>query len=341
VKSLKFKAFPQHYTVMLLTRGLGRKLAVTRGLAPRGTDTAASSPVALTIGNFDGVHNGHQAMLARLTAAARARGLTATVLTFEPHPREFFAPQSAPTRLTNVREKLELLAAHGVDRVHVQRFSAAFAALSPETFVACMLVGTLGARWVLVGDDFRFGTKRAGDFAFLADAARRHGFDLEAMPTVSDGGVRVSSSAVREALARGELARAHALLGRAYSISGRVVHGNKLGRALGFATANVQLKHNRPPLWGIFAVRVHGIGAGPRPGVASLGIRPTVHATGKPVLAVHLLDFTGDLYGAHLRVEFLAKLRDEEKYADLDTLKAQIARDCAAARDALRALENA
>jgi len=336
---------------MLLTRGLGRKLAVTRGLAPRGTDAAASSPVALspaalgpvalTIGNFDGVHNGHQAMLARLVAAARTRGVPATVLTFEPHPREFFAPQSAPTRLTNVREKLELLAAHGVDRVHVQRFSAAFAALAPEAFVERVLVGTLAARWVLVGDDFRFGAKRAGDFAFLADAARRHGFDLEAMPTVSDGGVRVSSSAVREALARGELARAHALLGRAYSISGRVVHGEKLGRALGFATANVQLKHNRPPLGGIFAVRVHGIGASPRPGVASLGVRPTVHAAGKPVLEVHLFDFTGDLYGAHLRVEFLAKLRDEEKYADLDTLKAQIARDCVAARDVLRAIENA
>ncbi len=336
---------------MLLTRGLGRKLAVTRGLAPRGRDAAAPrpvalstvalSPVALTIGNFDGVHNGHQAMLARLVAAARARGLTATVLTFEPHPREFFAPQSAPTRLTSLREKLELLAAHGVDRVHVQRFSAAFAALSPEAFVERMLVGALGARWVLVGDDFRFGAKRAGDFAFLADAARRHGFDLEAMPTVSDGGVRVSSSAVREALARGELARAHALLGRAYSISGRVVHGDKLGRALGFATANVQLKHNRPPLGGIFAVRVHGIDAAPREGVASLGVRPTVHAAGKSVLEVHLFDFTDDLYGAHLRVEFLAKLRDEKKYADLDTLKAQIARDCAAARDVLKAIENA
>jgi riboflavin kinase/FMN adenylyltransferase len=326
---------------MLLTRGLERKLAVTRGLAPRGTDTVALGPVALTIGNFDGVHNGHQAMLARLAAAARARGLSATVLTFEPHPREFFAPQSAPTRLTNLREKLELLAAHGVDRVHVQRFSAAFAALSPEAFVERMLVGALGARWVLVGDDFRFGAKRAGDFAFLADAARRHGFDLEAMPTVSDAGVRVSSSAVREALARGDLSRARTLLGRAYSISGRVVHGDKLGRALGFATANVQLKHNRPPLGGIFAVRVHGIDANPRPGVASLGVRPTVHAGGKPVLEVHLFDFTDDLYGAHLRVEFLAKLRDEEKYADLDTLKAQITRDCAAARDVLKALERA
>ena len=325
---------------MLLTRGLGRKLVVTRGLAPRGRGAVALGPTALTIGNFDGVHNGHQAMLARLTAVARARSLAATVLTFEPHPREFFAPQSAPTRLTNLREKLELLAAHGVDRVHVQRFSAAFAALSPEAFVERAVAVALGARWVLVGDDFRFGAKRAGDFAFLADAARRHGFELEAMPTVSNGGVRVSSSAVRDALARGELARAHALLGRAYGISGRVVHGEKLGRALGFATANVQLKHNRPPLGGIFAVRVHGIGAGPRQGVASLGVRPTVKAGGKPVLEVHLFDFADDLYGAHLRVEFLAKLRDEEKYPDLDTLKAQIARDCAQARDVLKALEN-
>jgi riboflavin kinase/FMN adenylyltransferase len=331
---------------MLLSRGLGRKLVVTRGLAPRGDgarslEAVALGPVALTIGNFDGVHRGHQAMLARLAAAAGTRGLPATVLTFEPHPREFFAPQSAPTRLTSLREKLELLAAHGVERVHVQRFSAAFAGLPPEAFVERALVAGLRARWVLVGDDFRFGAKRAGDFAFLADAARRHGFDLEAMPTVSDGGVRVSSSAVRDALARGDLARAHELLGRPYSISGRVVHGEKLGRALGFATANVQLKHNRPPLGGIFAVRVHGIGAAPLQGVASLGVRPTVHAVGKPVLEVHLFDFTADLYGAHLRVEFLAKLRDEARYPDLDALKAQIARDCAQARDVLRALENA
>ncbi len=320
---------------MLLSRGLGRKLVVTRGLAPGG---AALGPVAVTVGNFDGVHKGHQAMLARLAATARARGLTATVLTFEPHPREFFAPQSAPTRLTNLREKLELLAAHGVERVHIQRFSAAFAAHSPEAFVARSLAGALRARWVLVGDDFRFGAKRAGDFAFLADAAARHGFELDAMPTVALEGLRVSSSAVREALARGALDRARALLGRPYSISGRVVHGEKLGRSLGFATANVQLKHNRPPLWGIFAVRAHGIGPAPRDGVASLGVRPTVHAAGRPVLEVHLFDFEGDLYGAHLRVEFLAKLRDEARYSDLEALKAQIARDCAQARDALKAL---
>jgi riboflavin kinase/FMN adenylyltransferase len=317
------------------TRAAAPKLLVTRGLTPQGL-----RPAAVTIGNFDGVHRGHQAMLARVIAVARERGLAASVLTFEPHPRELFAPAAAPTRLTSLREKLELLAAHGVDHVHVQRFSRAFAALPPESFVERTLAGVLAARWVLVGEDFRYGARRAGDFASLAAAAGRRGFELEAMPTVTSNGTRVSSSAVRDALARGDLQGAAALLGRPYSISGRVVHGQKLGRALGYATANVQLKHNRPPLGGIFAVRVHGTGAGagpvahdrPRDGVASLGVRPTVHADGRPVLEVHLFDFDGDLYGRHLRVEFLAKIRDEERYPDLDTLKAQIARDCDAAR---------
>ena len=312
---------------MLVTRAAAPKLLVTRGLAPLGL-----APAAVTIGNFDGVHRGHQAMLARVIAVARERRLAASVLTFEPHPRELFTPAAAPTRLTSLREKLELLAAHGVDHVHVQRFSRAFAALAPEAFVERVLVGQLAARWVLVGEDFRYGARRAGDFASLAAEAGRRGFELEAMPAVTNGGTRVSSSAVRDALARGELKRAAELLGRPYSISGRVVHGEKLGRALGYATANVQLKHNRPPLGGIFAVRVEGIGAAPRDGVASLGVRPTVHADGRPVLEVHLFDFDGDLYGAHLRVVFLAKIRDEARYADLDTLKAQIARDCDAAR---------
>jgi riboflavin kinase/FMN adenylyltransferase len=318
---------------MLVERAAAPKLLVTRGLAPQGL-----APAAVTIGNFDGVHLGHQAMLARLIAVARERGLRASVLTFEPHPRELFTPAAAPTRLTSLREKLELLGAHGVDHVHVQRFSRAFAALAPEAFVERSLAGVLAARWVLVGEDFRYGAKRAGDFRSLAAEAALRGFDLEAMPTITHGGTRVSSSAVREALARGDLRRAAALLGRPYSISGRVVHGQKLGRALGYATANVQLKHNRPPLGGIFAVRVAGAGPGAgvgaplRDGVASLGVRPTVHADGRPVLEVHLFDFADDLYGAHLRVEFLAKIRDEERYADLETLKAQIARDCDVAR---------
>ena len=298
---------------------------------------AASGPLALTIGNFDGVHRGHQVMLARLSAKARALGLRMGVLTFEPHPREVFTPQSAPTRLTSLREKFELLAAHGVEQVHVARFTTAFAALSPAQFIDKVLVRGLHTRALLVGDDFRFGARRAGDFALLRDAAAQHGFELEAMPTVEHAGERVSSSAVREALIRGDLARARELLGRPYSISGRVVHGEKLGRKLGFATANVRMRHNRPPLLGIYAVRTHGIADHALDGVASLGIRPTVSDSGRAVLEVHLFDFSGSLYGRHLRVEFLHKIRDEEKYSDLETLRLQIARDCDSAKDYLAA----
>jgi len=307
---------------------------VTHGFAPR-----INRPVALTIGNFDGVHKGHQALLARLAEAARRRSLLASVLTFEPHPREFFAPASAPTRLTSLREKLELLGAYGVDHVHVQRFSRAFAGLPPEDFVRRMLVEALRVRWLLVGDDFRFGAKRAGDTAMIERAGREHGFEVEAMSSVTLDGARISSSAVREALARGELAQARTLLGRPYSISGRVVHGDKLGRALGFATANVQLKHNRPPLAGIFAVRVHGVAEHPRHGVASLGVRPTVRTDGRPTLEVHLFEYSGDLYRRHLRVDFVHKIRDEATYPDLDALRAQIARDCDAARAVLATMD--
>jgi len=301
-------------------------------LLTHGASDAQLPPVALTVGNFDGIHRGHQAMLQRVLAAARARGLQSCVLTFEPHPREFFAAHAAPTRLTSLREKLELLAAHGVARVHVQRFDRVFASLAPESFVEQVLAKRLKARWLLIGEDFRFGAKRAGDLPLLKDLGRRHGYEVEIQPTVARAGVRVSSSAVRAALAAGDLAGAEELLGRPYSISGRVVHGRKLGRELGFATANVQLKHNRPPLAGIFAVRVDGVGTASRPAVASLGVRPTITASGRAVLEVHLFDFSADLYGAHMRVEFLHKIRDEERYSDLDALKAQIERDCEAAR---------
>ncbi len=307
-------------------------MQVTRGAAP------LAHPVALTIGNFDGVHLGHQAMLARVLKVAQERDLDSCVLTFEPHPQEFFAPESAPTRLTSLREKLELLADWGVGRVHVQRFSRQFAAIAPRTFIEGMLAGNLRARWVLVGEDFRFGARRAGDLALLKTLGPASGLEVEAMQTVAESGARVSSSAVRAALAAGDLARARVLLGRFYSISGRVVHGDKLGRTLGFATANVQVKHNRAPLAGIFAVRMFGAtarGATPAvalPGVASLGVRPTVTDSGRSVLEVHLFDFSGELYGRHVRVEFLHKIRDEEKYSSLDLLKAQIARDCDKAR---------
>jgi riboflavin kinase/FMN adenylyltransferase len=310
-------------------------------LITHGSSDAVLPAVALTVGNFDGIHRGHQTMLQRLLAGARRRGLMSCVLTFEPHPREFFASQAAPTRLTSLREKLELLAAHGVERVHVQRFSRSFAALAPEAFVEQVLAKRLKARWLLIGEDFRFGAKRAGDLALLKKLGALHGYEVETMPTVMHAGSRVSSSAVRAALAAGDLVAAETLLARTYSISGRVIHGRKLGRELGFATANVQLKHNRPPLTGIYAAKVHGVGAVARPAVASLGVRPTITASGRAVLEVHLFDFSGDLYAAHVRVEFLHKIRDEEKYPDLETLKAQIARDCEVAKSFLMDHRNA
>jgi len=310
-------------------------------LLTHGASAAQLPPVALTVGNFDGIHRGHQALLQRLLDGARTRRLQSCVLTFEPHPREFFAAQAAPTRLASLREKLELLAAHGVERTHVQRFDRAFASLAPESFVERVLAKRLRARWVLIGRDFRFGAKRAGDLGLLEDLGRRYGYEVEVLADVAQAGARVSSSAVRAALAAGNLGAAEALLGRPYSISGRVVHGRKLGRELGFATANVQLKHNRPPLSGIFAVRVHGVGTSSRPAVASLGVRPTITASGRAVLEVHLFDFSEDLYGAHMRVEFMHKIRDEEKYSDLGALKAQIERDCEAARTFLLDARNA
>ena len=293
----------------------------------RGVPAAAAAPAALTIGNFDGVHLGHQAMLAEMKRAAGRLGVPACVLTFEPHPREFFAPDKAPTRLTSLREKLELLAGCGVDRVHVCRFDYRFAQTTAEDFIDRIIARGLGARWVLVGDDFRFGARRAGSFVMLKQAAASLNFEVAALPSVMLDGERVSSTALRQALAAGELERAGRLLGRTYSISGRVVRGDGLGRKLGFPTANVQMKHNRPPLTGIFTVRLHGAGPEALPGVASLGVRPTVKQQGAPVLEVHALDFSGDLYRRHVRVEFLNKLRDEEKYADLATLTRQIALD--------------
>jgi riboflavin kinase/FMN adenylyltransferase len=317
-------------------------------LVTHGAALAGLPPVALTIGNFDGVHKGHQALLERTIAEARARALQSCVLTFEPHPREFFertrarssqpssaqspAASVAPTRLTSLREKLELLAASGVERVHIERFCAPFAALPPEGFVERVLVRTLRARWVLVGDDFCFGARRSGNVALLHSLGQKAGFEVEQMASVTHRQLRVSSGAVRQALTAGDLPQAQALLGRPYSISGRVVHGTKLGRELGYSTANIQMKHNRPPLTGIFVVRLTEGGVAPRPGVASLGVRPTVASGGAAVLEVHLFDFSGELYGRHVRVDFLHKLRDEEKYPNLEMLRAQIARDCEAAR---------
>ncbi|MFZ5512011.1 MAG: bifunctional riboflavin kinase/FAD synthetase [Pseudomonadota bacterium] len=287
----------------------------------------ATTSTVLTIGNFDGVHLGHQALLARLTDYAHRVALPAAVLTFEPHPREYFAPESAPARLTSLREKLMLLAGCGVDHAYVCRFNTRFAAQSAQEFVDEVLVRGLSVRHLIIGDDFRFGKGREGDFPMLRVAGAAHRFTLEAMETITVAGERVSSSAVRDALQEGDLAHAARLLGRDYSIAGRVEHGAKLGRQLGFATANVQLRRARPALTGVFAVHVDGIGAEPRPGVANLGYRPTVDGSRRARLEVHLFDFDGELYGAHLKVRFLHKIRDEMKFDGLDALKARIARD--------------
>jgi riboflavin kinase/FMN adenylyltransferase len=301
-------------------------------LVLRHLPTAPARPVALTIGNFDGVHLGHQAMIERVTRAARERALASCVMTFEPHPRELFAPDQAPTRLTSLREKLELFAELDLGAVLVCRFDYDFARIAAEEFVERILVRGLAVRWLLVGDDFRFGARRTGDFDLLARAGRDHGFEVARMETCAVDGVRVSSTAVREQLAAGDLDGAARLLGRPYSISGRVVRGDRLGVQLGFPTANVRLEHNRPPVMGIFVVEVQGLAPAPLPGVASLGVRPTVKAGGAPTLEVHLFDFDRDIYGRRVQVRFLHKLRDEEKYPDLATLTAAIGRDVESAK---------
>lgn len=296
----------------------------------RGLPARADGPIALTIGNFDGVHRGHQAMLLRLCEAADDLRLTPAVLTFDPHPREFFARAGAPPRLTRLAQKLEVFRAFGVARTYVARFDAGLAQLSPTSFIEEVLRRRLEVRWVLVGEDFRFGKGRAGDLAVLRTHART--FSVESMHTVTVDGERASSSAVRTALAAGEMERAAALLGRPYTISGRVAHGEKRGRVLGFPTANLPLTR-RPPLTGIFAVRVHGLGNTPHEGVASVGVRPTITENGQPIVEVYLFDFADTIYGRRVRVEFLHKLRDEEKYSDLDALVRQIRADVAQARD--------
>jgi riboflavin kinase/FMN adenylyltransferase len=313
-------------------------MRVFRGLHHPGMAGAC----ALTIGNFDGVHRGHQAMLALLTNEARHRGLPSCALSFEPHPRDFFAaragtPAQAPRRVATLRDKLSELERCGIDQAVVMRFDARFASQPPQAFVDDVLLRGLGARYVLVGDDFRFGAKRAGDYALLDAAGARAGFDVARMLSYEVHGLRVSSSAVRAALADGDMALAASLLGRPYSISGHVQHGRKLGRDLGTPTLNLRFAHDRPAAQGIFVVRVHGLDAPPLPGVASLGVRPTVEQAGRQLLEVHCLRWPEALgrdggYGRCIRVELLHKLHDERTYASLDALRAGIAQDVADAQ---------
>ena len=306
---------------------------------------------ALTIGNFDGIHAGHQAMLALLRAEAQRRRVPSCVLTFEPHPRDFFAkklqqPGLAPARVGTLRDKLEGLAECGVDQIVVLPFNAQLAAQAPETFIESVLVRGLGVRYVLVGDDFRFGAKRAGDYAMLDAAGSAHGFDVARMNSYEVHGLRVSSSAVRQALAAGDMAQAAKLLGRPYAISGHIVHGRKLGRELGFRTLNMRFAHWKPAASGIFVVLVHGLAAQPLAGVANLGVRPSLDPTdvngGRVLLETHCLDWPASLgaegaYGKIARVELLHKLHDELKYEGLEALTHGIRRDCDDARSWLAA----
>lgn len=290
--------------------------------------TSQQGPCALAIGNFDGMHLGHQALLKKLVETAKTLRLISAVMTFEPHPREFFTPESAPARLCSMREKLEHLAEAGVQTTYVFRFDKRFAQVSAEAFMQDFLHNALNAQAILVGEDFRFGTKRAGTTADFAQA----GFNLISLPQVNlpnDAMIpeRVSSTRVRAALAAGNLQDAANLLGRPYSISGKVVHGAKRGRQLGFPTANIHMRHERPALTGVYAVKLDGL-----PSVANLGVRPTIAGVPKLLLEVHILDFDGDLYDRHVHVEFLHKIRDEKKFDGLEALKAQIAQDVLVAR---------
>ncbi len=309
---------------MLLIRGQHNLRAAHRGCVA-------------TIGNFDGVHLGHQAVFEALKARAREHGLPSLVITFEPHPLEYFLPEAAPPRLMRAREKLEAIERAGIDRVLLLRFDQDLALLPAQDFIRDYLVEALGVRHLYVGDDFRFGHRRQGDFGLLQAEGARHGFRVESLATVSDACGRISSTRIREALAAGDLATARCCLGRDYSISGRVGHGHKRGRQIGFPTLNVGLARRRTPLRGVFAVRVEGLEDEPLPGVANLGNRPTLEGDDRFLLEVHLFDFDREVYGRQVRVNLVERLRDERRFESFDALRAQILQDAQQAREILQA----
>lgn len=284
-----------------------------------------------TIGNFDGVHLGHQAVLGQLAEKAASLGLPTTVITFEPQPQEYFSHQPLPPRLTRFREKFQALRRFSVDRVLCLAFNQGLAAMSAEAFIQRILIEGLGIRYLVVGDDFRFGQGRAGDFALLQQAGRQHGFEVVNMHTYAVDGERVSSTRIREALQAGDLRHAEQLLGRPYRMSGRVAHGNKLGRTIGFPTANLFLHRARTPVDGVFAVEMFGIAGEPVRGVANVGSRPTVDGS-RALLEVHLFDFAQDIYGQYVHVDFKQRIRAEQRFESFDALKAQILRDAETAR---------
>jgi riboflavin kinase/FMN adenylyltransferase len=284
-----------------------------------------------TIGNFDGVHLGHQAVIGQLAEKAEALGLPTAVILFEPQPQEYFSPDKAVPRLTRLREKLMALRRYAVDRVLCLQFNDALASMEPEEFIRRILLEGLGVRYLVVGDDFRFGCKRRGDFAMLAEAGARHGFQVVNMHTVAFDGERVSSTRIRAALAASDLATAEKLLGRPYRMCGRVAHGDKRGRTIGVPTANLHLHRKVTPITGVYAVEVFGLSREPVAGVANVGTRPTVGGT-RTLLEVHLFDFNETIYGAYVRVNFVHKVRDERRFASFDELKVRILQDIAEAR---------
>ncbi len=284
-----------------------------------------------TIGNFDGVHLGHQAVLGQLSEKAAELKLPTTVIIFEPQPQEYFAGEKAPARLMRLREKLQAFRRYAVDRVLCLYFTEQLASMPAEDFIQQVLIDGLGIRYLAVGSDFRFGHRRMGDIDTLARAGERHGFQVATMHNVNIDGIRVSSTRIRQALAAGDLTAAEKLLGRPYHMSGNVVHGDKRGRVLGVPTANIYLHRQNCPVHGVYVVEVFGVPGEPRHGAANVGTRPTVDGT-RSLLEVHILDFEGSLYGSHVRVDFLHKIRDEERFPSLDILKEYIQKDIAQAR---------
>jgi riboflavin kinase / FMN adenylyltransferase len=297
-------------------------------------DLARGSVV--TIGAYDGLHVGHEQLLGRVIAASHRLGLPSVVMSFEPTPREFFAASSPPARLMRFREKFDALAAHGIEIFYCPRFAADIRDIPADAFIRRILIHGLCARHIVVGDDFRFARRREGTIEQLQRVSRVLGFSLERVPSVTIDGIRVSSTAIREALTGGDLERATVLLGRPYRMSGRVARGDKLGRILGFPTANVDLRRRQSAVMGIFAVRVRGLPGGPKDAVASVGDRPTFGGT-KPILEVHLFDFDADIYGKYIHVDFIARLRSQEKYERVEDLVAQMHRDADNARAILAA----
>lgn len=303
-------------------------MQITHGILPH-----SHRPSALTAGNFDGVHLGHQALLSQLVVEARQSGLESVAITFEPHPREWFGGDHVPARLSSLRDKLTVIRRCGIDHVHIIPFNAALANMRAVTFIEQLLVRGFCMHHLLIGDDFRFGAQRHGDFSLLQRMSITHGYQVSAMHSITDNTTRISSTAIREALATGQFEQAARWLGRPFSISGHVIHGDKRGRELGFPTANIGLNRHTLPVSGVFMVRVHGVTDHSMAGVANVGMRPTMKTTLQPRLEIHLLNANPSLYGRIIEVEFITKLRDEQKFADFTALARQITQDVATARD--------